>query len=161
MQTTGIGLYVFRPKCAQFVVSELPLILVVCALLFLSWMPWFGYGQWTFLAAAVGFAVLAFRFIYIRSKVFVFTPEQLVVKSGILSRSHEYTELYRVVDYRELRTLAQRLAGLKTVVLLSGDRLAPRIEIPGVPANEDIIDMVRTRVEANKKKRGIYEITNR
>jgi hypothetical protein len=70
-------------------------------------------------------------------------------------------ELYRIVDYQESRTPMQQLTGLKNVTLLSGDRSLPKLTLRGIKRNMRIIDKVRTRVEYNKKRRGIYEITNR
>lgn len=55
----------------------------------------------------------------------------------------------------------QQLAGLKTVSIYSGDRTTPRLDIIGVKANDDIVAVVRERVEYNKLRKGIYEITNR
>ena len=55
----------------------------------------------------------------------------------------------------------QQLTGLKNVTLLSGDRSLPKLTLRGIKRNMRIIDKVRTRVEYNKKRRGIYEITNR
>lgn len=155
------GLIVLRPRQTQFLADEAPLLLASLLLLCLSLYPRFVWAEWTFLALVLLLSVLAYRWAYLRTTMFIFSEEQLVVKTGVLARSHEFTELYRVVDYRERRTMGQRMMGLKTVVLHSGDRLSPVIEIPGVPEKEDLVAIVRQRVETNKKKRGVYEITNR
>lgn len=73
----------------------------------------------------------------------------------------DYMELYRVIDYRQTRTLAEQLLGLKTVTVLSGDRSMPQLHIIGVKEREDVVAVIRQRVEHNKKLKGIYEITNR
>ena len=70
-------------------------------------------------------------------------------------------ELYRVVDFREHRSFLQQLTGLKTVSVYSGDRMPPKLDIRGVEYRTNLVDHIRERVETNKQRKGIYEITNR
>ena len=69
-------------------------------------------------------------------------------------------ELYRVVDFLEHQSLLQQLCGLKTVSILSMDRSTPRLNLIGIRRGNDIVALIRERVELNKRKKGIYEITN-
>lgn len=69
-------------------------------------------------------------------------------------------ELYRIVDFQEHQSLLQQLCGLKTVVILSMDRNTPRLDLVGIWRSEDIVAVIRKRVEINKRNKGIYEITN-
>ena len=55
----------------------------------------------------------------------------------------------------------QQLTGLKTVSIYSGDRTTPRLDIIGMDARLDIVGCIRERVEYNKLRKGVYEITNR
>ncbi|GAE18130.1 hypothetical protein JCM6294_988 [Bacteroides pyogenes DSM 20611 = JCM 6294] len=50
---------------------------------------------------------------------------------------------------------------MKTVWIFSGDRTNPKLDIYGIRENIDVVNIVRTRVEYNKRRKGIYEITNR
>lgn len=92
---------------------------------------------------------------------YVITGEQLIYNHGVLFHSADYMELYRIVDYQESRTPVQQLTGLKNILLLSGDRTLPRLRMVGIRGSSRILDEIRIRVEYNKKRRGIYEITNR
>ena len=56
--------------------------------------------------------------------------------------------------------LLQQLCGLKTVSIFSMDRNTPRLDLTGIRRRDDIVTLVRERVEYNKRKKGIYEITN-
>ena len=40
------------------------------------------------------------------------------------------------------------------------DRNTPRLDLTGIRRRDDIVTLVRERVEYNKRKKGIYEITN-
>ena len=79
----------------------------------------------------------------------------------MLFHSSDYMELYRIVDYQENRTPMQQLVGLKNVTILSGDKTLPKLKLIGIRSNLRILEDIRMRVEYNKKKRSIYEITNR
>ena len=73
----------------------------------------------------------------------------------------ENQRLHRVVDFSENRDILEQLFGLKTVWIFSGDRTNPKLDIYGIRENIDVVNIVRTRVEYNKRRKGIYEITNR
>ena len=127
---------VLRPHGMQFVIDELHLVSVcVAGLVYggMEAMPLCG------MATAVSLfllLVLAYRFIYLR-----------------LIR-------YRIVDFQEHQNLLQQLCGLKTVIIFSMDRNTPRLELTGIRRSDDIVPLIRERVEYNKRKKGIYEITN-
>ena len=87
--------------------------------------------------------------------------EQLVFEHGVFHREVDYQELYRVVDFNESQTFMQQLFRLKTVSIYSGDRTTPRLDIIGVPMKEELVTTIRKRVETSKRRRSIYEITNR
>ena len=86
--------------------------------------------------------------------------EQLVCEQGVFVRKVDYMELYRIVDFQEHQSLMQQLCGLKTVRIFSTDRNTPRLDLTGMRRKDDIVPLIRGRVEYNKRKKGIYEITN-
>ena len=114
---------VLQPHAGQFVIDELPAIVLCCA----AWV----YGS-----------------------------EQLISRHGVLSRKTDYMEQYRIVDFVEHQSLMQQLCGLKTVRIFSMDRNTPRLDLVGIRHNFDVVTLIRERVEYNKRKKGIYEITN-
>ena len=59
------------------------------------------------------------------------------------------------------RDILEQLFGLKTVSIYSGDRTNPKLDIYGVKERLDVVSIIRERVEYNKRRKGIYEITNR
>ena len=40
------------------------------------------------------------------------------------------------------------------------DRNSPKLDLIGIRCGNDIVAIIRERVEINKRKKGIYEITN-
>ena len=104
--------------------------------------------------------VLLYRFIYLRRIRYRVGEEQLVSEHGIFIRRVDYMELYRIVDFQEHQSLLQQICGLKTVRILSMDRNTPSLDLIGIRRRNDIVAIIRERVEINKRKKGIYEITN-
>lgn len=153
------GTIQLRPRTVQFFIDNLPLLtLDLCgyACAGMEGIPFKGLLLW--LSAAMSL-VLAYRFIYLKRMVYRITGEQLIYEHGVITRSSDYVELYRVVDFAERSNLLQQVCGLKTVSVHSGDRTTPRLDIIGVDMGNDLVPVIRRRV--NKRRKGIYEITNR
>lgn len=91
---------------------------------------------------------------------YTITAEQIIIRKGLVARTTHYIELYRVVDYEQRQNLLQLLVGIKTVIILSRDRTNGCLKLVGIKASKDIVGEIRRRVEFNKRKKGIYEITN-
>ena len=103
---------------------------------------------------------LVYRYLYITRMVYVVTSEQLKYEYGIFSCQKNFVELYRVVDYSEQRSFLQLLLGVKTISIYSGDRTHPRLDLIGIDNNLDLISIIRERVEVNKMRHNIHELTN-
>lgn len=151
---------VLQPHRIQFVIDELPAIIVCAA----GWI-YGGMEERPFTAFAVSVAVLLslvllYRFIYLRRTRYYIGSEQIISKHGVLSRKTDYMEQYRIVDFVEHQSFMQQLCGLKTVRIFSTDRNTPQLDLVGIRRNLDVVRLIRERVEYNKLKKGIYEITN-
>ena len=151
---------VLRPHRMQFVIDNLPSLVVCCARGIYGGMEGVPYpvvGVTVFLCLML---VLLYRFIYLCRIRYRIGTEQLVCERGVLVRKVDYMELYRVVDFQEHQSLMQQLCGLKTVRIFSTDRNTPRFDLTGMRGKNNIVPLIRGRVEYNKRKKGIYEITN-
>lgn len=151
---------VLRPHKTQFIIDELPSIVLCCAGGIYGGMdsvPCPVIGAILFLCLSL---VLLYRFIYLCRIRYRIGTEQLVCEQGVLVRKVDYMELYRVVDFQEHQSLMQQLCCLKTVRIFSMDRNTPRLDLVGIRQKNDIIPLIWGRVEYNKRKKGIYEITN-
>ena len=150
-----------RPRTLQFFIDNLPLLtLDLCG------YAWTGMDGMLFMRLLLWLSVamslvLAYRFIYLKRMIYRITDEQLIYEHGVITRSSDYVELYRVVDFAERSNLMQQHCGLKTVSVHSGDRNTHRLDIIGMDMNNDLVSVIRRRVELNKRRKGIYEITNR
>lgn len=161
IQATYYGTVRLRPRTMQFFIDNLLLLaLALCGYgcAGMEGMPFKNLLLWLSVSLSL---LLAYRFIYLKRMAYLITGEQLIHEHGVFIRSCDYVELYRVVDFGERSGLLQQLAGLKTVSVYSGDRTTPRLDIIGVDIHKKVVPVIRERVAENKRKNGIYEITNR
>ena len=157
----SFGIKILRPHWTQFCITQFPAMLV-CTLMFVAaTADWFSIGEGFLIVAIFILTYLICQGTYLARVQYIVTEEQIIYLHGILYHETDFMELYRVVDYQEKRTFMQQLAGLKSVVIYSMDRNTPVLNILGIKANYDLIRFIRERVEYNKARKGIYEITNR
>ena len=136
-----------RPKTTQFFIDELPLLFVAITGLVYGGMDDAPLGSIATLFAVLLSLYLAYRLIYLKRIRYHIGSEQLTAAHGVFQRSTGYIELYRVVDFHEHQTLSM-------------DRTTPKLALIGLPKQTAIVELIRERVEFNKKRKGIYEITN-
>lgn len=150
-----------RPHWGQFCINELPVIILCLASCWIyGFMDFQFYELFVWPTIFLAF-YLFFQIVYMARIEYVLTGEQLIILHGVLSHSTDYIELYRVIDYQQQQSLPQQLFGLKNITIYSGDRNTPQLKMIGIKAHVDIVGEIRKRVEFNKKRKGVYEITNR
>ena len=147
---------VLQPHAGQFVIDELPAIVLCCAAWVYGGMEGLPLTALAVSVAALLSLALLYRFIYLRRTRYHIGSEQLISRHGVLSRKTDYMEQYRIVDFVEHQSLMQQLCGLKTVRIFSMDRNTPRLDLVGIRHNFDVVTLIRERVEYNKRKKGIY-----
>lgn len=150
-----------RPSVWQFFINELPMLLLCVCALAVGGLPYAEIGKFALTAGGILSLGLLYRFIYLRNIRYHIGSEQIICEHGVFQRSVNYMELYRVVDFAEHQTLMQQICGLKSVAIFSMDRSTPRLELTGMANKRDIVSNIRQRVEINKRRKGVYEITNR
>lgn len=144
---------VLQPHAGQFVIDELPAIVLCCAAWVYGGMEGLPLTALAVSVAALLALVLLYRFIYLRRTRYHIGSEQLISRHGVLSRKTDYMEQYRIVDFVEHQNLMQQLCGLKTVRIFSMDRNTPRLDLVGIRHNFDVVTLIRERVEYKNEKR--------
>lgn len=152
-----------RPSSKQFWAEHTIVVCIMLALLLMSiycfiWQPFFAV-----IPTALLFSLLLYilyLWLYFRSQVWIIRQEEIVQQVGIISMVTDYIEMYRIVDYQERQGFLQRLLGIKTIILISTDRLNSTLLLKGIPINSSLTSIIRKRVEICKTNNRIYEITN-
>lgn len=127
-----------------------------------------GYGWQTgaVLAVVLG-AYLAWTYVENRASLFWIDDQRLFMRRGILMRSEEEIELYRIKDVKVAFSIIQQMFDNGTIQISSSDSSGtlasaaphPRtmIEVTNVRDARAIRAELRDRVEAIRQKRGVRE----
>ena len=83
------------------------------------------------------------------------TKDKLIIDTGFLNRVEEEIRLYRIMDITLKRPLGQRLWGLGTIHLCSGDKTTPEINIKRIKKSSDFKNMLSDMVEAQREEKRI------
>lgn len=99
-----------------------------------------------------------YRWLVVKTTQFTLTNERLVTKRGIFSVTTDTLELYRVHDMEVTQSFPQRLVGLKTVQLVTGDTTSPRVLIDHIPASLNLQDKIRQYVEECRMRKRVRTV---
>lgn len=160
-QIRRFNIITLRPHWAQYIISQGFVFLITLLLLLAAGHDSIMYKTPFLLLGSFTGSIMLYGCLYLCKLRFIITSEQLIIQHGVLKRTSDYIELYRIVDFCESRDILEQLFGLKTVSIYSGDRTNPKLDIYGIKENLDVVAIIRERVEYNKIRKGVYEITNR
>lgn len=90
------------------------------------------------------------RWLVVRNTVFTLTTERLRIRRGVLNRTTEDLELYRVRDTRLEQTFFERMFGLGEVILYTTDASTPEIHIAWMKDAEALRETVRRFAEERR-----------
>ena len=118
------------------------------------------WGAWPLALTGLALLILLARWWQVMSSQYQVTAERLIVRRGILFKSIDEIELYRVKDVRMDFSLLNQMAGIGTVCLSSSDettRVGDLI-MRHVPNAQTRREELRRLVDAARRKRGVREI---
>jgi len=113
---------------------------------------------WALAFAALPLAVAGWRWLQVRSHRYELTTERVRLETGVLSKSQEVVELYRIKDISLERPLLLRLCGLGHVTAVASDRSTPTVTFYAVRRPRQLMELLRTHVESRRIKRGVREM---
>jgi uncharacterized membrane protein YdbT with pleckstrin-like domain len=91
---------------------------------------------------------------------YIIETEQIIIKHGVFHRVTDYLEMYRMYDYQKKQTIFEVAFGLMNVVLITRDSGHPHVVFRGITNNDDVIPVIRDRVETEKQRKRIVEFNN-
>jgi len=98
------------------------------------------------------------RWLAVNSQKFELTSERLLISTGVLTRTTESLELYRVKDMRLVQPFRLRLFGLENIQLMTSDETSPVVWIDHIPSSLRLSDQIRARIEACRVAKGAREV---
>lgn len=152
---------ILKPRIRCIIARQFPMILLAIAMPIINSYMSDTYGRQLMYGLGLLLVLyLTFELFQIKHTTWIINESQLIYKRGVFAIKTDYMELYRVNDYKEEQSLAQRLIGLKKVVVFTTDRTMPVLNLFGIDNEVDVISYLRENVEQSKKERRIYEIAN-
>jgi uncharacterized membrane protein YdbT with pleckstrin-like domain len=101
-------------------------------------------------AAIIPFLIVLMKWLQIRFLRYELTTERLRLSQGVLSRSTDQVELYRVKDYILREPFLLRMFGLGDVVLETTDDSNPTVLLRAIHQPGSVRDQIRKHVEIRR-----------
>jgi len=118
------------------------------------------WGAWPLVLTALALLIVLWKWIQNMAVKYEVTPERLIVRRGIVFKSIDEVELYRVKDVRMTFSLLNQWAGIGTICLSSSDETTRAGDlvmrhVAMAPARREEL---RRLVDAARQRRGVREI---
>ena len=119
-------------------------------------------GWLTILACAigVGLVVIAVRWLQNLSAAYEITDQRLIVKRGLVMKSIDEIELYRIKDVRVDYSLVNQITDIGTITITSTDRTTGNTQfiLRDIPAARERREGIRKLVDRARRLRGVREM---
>ncbi|HSI62113.1 MAG TPA: PH domain-containing protein [Candidatus Saccharimonadia bacterium] len=93
-----------------------------------------------------------------RTTYYELTSQRLRKTSGILNRTLDELELYRVKDYSVEMPLLMRMLGLGNIRLVTSDATTPVVDIPAIQGAMEVRELLRSAVQAERDRKRVREL---
>ena len=119
-----------------------------------------GWGTLLTCLAGVGFVIIGIRWLKNRSASYEITDQRLIIKRGILFKTIDEVELYRIKDVRLGYSLLNQMTDIGTIILTSSDRTTSGGEftLRDIPMARDRREGLRKLVDRARQRRGVREV---
>ena len=117
-------------------------------------------GAWPLVLTGIALAIVVYKWLQVMSSLYEITPERLIVKRGIVMKSIDEVELYRIKDIRMDFSLLNQWAGIGTICMVSSDETTRTGELVlrDVPKAQMRREELRRLVDAARQRRGVREL---
>jgi membrane protein YdbS with pleckstrin-like domain len=115
---------------------------------------------WPLLAVLTLLALvqIILRNLRLRAILYVVTTQRVRVVSGLLNKTIQEIELFRVKDTSVHQWFFQRLFGLGTITILSGDAHNPSLVLQGIPKAVELRERLRQEVMSLRQRLNVREL---
>ena len=98
------------------------------------------------------------KWLTVRCHRFEISTERLKMFEGVLNRSVDEIELYRVKDTQIQQPILYRLFGLGHVILETSDRSHPKATLNAIKGPREVGEILRREVESLRDKKRVREV---
>jgi membrane protein YdbS with pleckstrin-like domain len=115
-------------------------------------------GAWISCILIIPIPWAIYRWLAVKTTTYRLTTERLITEHGILNKTQDTLELYRVRDQQITAPFWQRLFGLQTITLLTSDTSTPSIAIDYIPTSLGLPDIFRKQVEECRMRKRVRSV---
>ena len=112
----------------------------------------------TFFGAILGIPYAIWRYLVVKCTGYEITNERIKHRHGVLNKTVNEMELYRIRDYQVQQPFWLRLVGCGNVVVISADRTTSELVIAAVADSEEMANTIRKLVEQSRRRRGVRDM---
>jgi uncharacterized membrane protein YdbT with pleckstrin-like domain len=119
-----------------------------------------GWGTSLLCLVGVGFVIVLVRWLSALATSYEVTDQRLIVRRGLIMKTVDEIELYRIKDVRLDYSLLNQMADIGTITLTSTDRTTgdTQFVLKDVPHARQRREGLRGLVERARARRGVREI---
>jgi uncharacterized membrane protein YdbT with pleckstrin-like domain len=102
--------------------------------------------------------IMLWKYLTVKTTSFEISNQRIRSKSGVLSRTIDEMELYRIRDMRIVQPFFLRLFSLSSIELITTDRTNKILLIPAIKDADALLAKIRANVEITKRSSGYREV---
>ncbi len=87
--------------------------------------------------------------------IYSFDEERFYIQTGVFTIKKDQVRLYRIMDLSLKKTLGQRMFGLGTIKVCSGDKTLQDFEILNVKHPEEVMEQLSRLVEKERDRKRV------
>jgi len=106
----------------------------------------------------IGIIMGIWRYLTIRTWKIKITNQRIIEEKGVLSKTTNELELFRVKDLKLDQPFFLRLVGLSNIILITSDRTNKRYLIEGVDNGKELREKLRVSVEKRRDEKKVREV---
>jgi len=124
-----------------------------------QWTNFNYYVLFTFLIPAfgIGLLLILWQYLVVKTWKIKITSQRIIEQKGVLSKTTDELELFRVKDIRLNQPFWLRLVGLSNIVLVTSDRTSSNYTIPAIKNGVKLREEIRTAIEQRRDEKGVRE----
>jgi len=118
------------------------------------------YGAWPLLLTLAAALIVVWKWLQVMSESFEITTQRVIVRRGIIMKSVDEVELYRIKDVRLDFSLLNQIAGIGNLTVTSSDETTRngKLAMPHIANAQARREEIRRLVDAARRERGVREI---
>lgn len=89
------------------------------------------------------------------SDEYILTEDNLLIHSGLLSKTYNRIFLYKISDIMVRQSLFQRLVGIGHIMIISTDATEPKLVLKSIIDAPKVSDVISKQVDLAKRKRRV------